>query len=158
MAKLTEKSLGTTLSASDLDYKVVDVPGTPASRKFPLAREKTLTSGADVSLCEIALPVLTGASGVLEYTVIAKDATDIQTAVGLFQWAGQNKGGVYVKSLTHLNEQVLLSVGSLVVVFELLDGTNKITIRVNATTSLSPSAFTIVYRITNQSNQVLTFL
>lgn len=119
---------------------------------------KALTDNTNVGLFEVALPTLTAASGEVSFTIIAADATDIQVRSGIVRWSCINKAADYTTELAIVNEGGSASAGTLDATFDILEGSDKITLRVNADTSLTTTSFTIRYTVINNSTQAITIL
>ena len=120
--------------------------------------EKALTDATATGLFEVALPTLTGAGGKLHVTIKARDGTDEQTLVATVRWLAVNKGGTKTTQITVESEGAVASVGTLTATWDILDGTDKVTIRVTADTSLTPTTFVATYVVENNSRQGITLL
>jgi hypothetical protein len=119
----------------------------------------TLTDGSAVSLFEIALPTLTGASGVIDVTIYATDGTDVQIRSQIIRYSSVNKAGTYVTEIAIASEAASASTGTLTAAWNILEGTNKVTIQVNANTSLAgTTSFYCSYTLHNNSDQAATIL
>lgn len=129
-----------------------------------VAKGKVLNDASAVSLFEVALPTLKGCGGVIQATIECTDGTDLQRFTQTIRFASVNKGGTYTDSIQvtdAASEPKVVTGGStLTAAWTILDGTNKITIQINADTSLTPSsnAFVVYYTITNNSEQAITVL
>lgn len=124
-----------------------------------ISQSLVLTDAA-TSLFEVALPTLTMTGGSIDWTILASDGTDMQALSGITNYASVNKGGVYTDTITNntSNDAKAVSAGTLTCVWSILDGTNKITIRVTPTGSLTETTYRITMRISNNSPQAITLL
>ncbi len=110
------------------------------------------------SLFEVALPAGKGASGVIKYAVFASDGTDHQVRRGQAQFSVVNKAGTYTSEIAVVTEAAAVSAGTLTCAWAILNGTNKITIRFTANSSLTPTVEHITFTIENNSEQDITVL
>lgn len=141
--------------------------GTLIDRHVVVAKGKVLTDASAVSLFEIALPTLTGTGGKIEARIRCSDGTDLQGFTQSVQFSAVNKGGAYTTSIIVMPTDLVsglgaktVSAGTLTTAWTILTGTDKITIQLNADTSLTPSsnAFLVYYTVTNNSEQAVTIL
>lgn len=135
--------------------------GTWVSRQIFVSKGKVLTSTAALSLVDIALPTLAMCGGQIEATIVCTDGTEMQSLTQIITFASVNKGGVYTDSITATTGDKTVTGGStLTSAWSILDGTNKVTIQLTATTSLTPSAnsFLVYFMIKNNSEQAITIL
>ena len=116
------------------------------------------TSGAALSLFEVALPTLKGAAGTLSYECFAADATDVQVRRGTASWSCVNKAGSYTSSVTIDAEAVSASAGTLTATLAWSNGTNKITMQITPTTSLTATTKYVRFTIVNNSEQGITLV
>ena len=120
--------------------------------------EFNLTSGVAGSLFEVALPTLTGSGGDIHFSIFATDGTDIQEYTAEVKYALVNKGGVYTNTITEHDPVKALSTGTLTTSWAATAGTNKVTISVTATSSLTPTTFKIRYILKNLGGTAITQL
>jgi hypothetical protein len=122
--------------------------------------EKTTLTDAATSLFDIALPTLKAAGGRIAWTIIAIDGSDAQCLSGITTFAVVNKGGVYTKQVTTdtANLADARSTGTLSATFNLLDGTNKVTMQVTPSGSLTETTYEIYWTLDNLSPQAVTIL
>lgn len=128
---------------------------------FIVTSEFNLVDNTDNSLFEIALPTLAGCAGKIEYGIFVTDGVDIQTHAGFCHYAAVNKGGVYTTQIqdeSSTDDANANSAGTLTESWDILTGTDKVTIRCNFNTSLTPTIMKIRYTITNNSGQTITQL
>lgn len=109
-------------------------------------------------LFEVALPTLKGASVRIGYSVFATDGTEVQVRSGIARLSAVNKGGTYTSEVAVVNEAASVSAGTLTCAFAILNGTNKVTLRFTANTSLTPTEYHITFTIENNSEQAITVL
>ena len=119
---------------------------------------KALTDATDVNLFEIALPALRGCAGTINFEIFAADATDVQVRRGSVQYSAVNKAGTYTSEIVVVSEAASVSTGTLTATWNILTGTSKITVRVNADTSLTATTFYCVYTLENNSEQTATIV
>jgi hypothetical protein len=134
---------------------------TAVDRAIIVAKGKVLTSATPVSLCEFALPALAMCGGAIQATIVCTNGTDVQAFTQSVTYSAVNKAGVYTKSITATTgDKSVTGASTLTTVWSILDGTNKVTIQVAATTSLTPStnAFLCYFQIYNNSEQATTIL
>ncbi len=142
------------------------------ARHIVVAQGKALTDATAVSLFEVALPTLTMTGGLVHACVQSTNGTDMQMLCQDVTYAAVNKGGAYTTDIEAtvvgatplVTEQAgakAVSTGTLVNVWSVVAGTNKITVKLAADTSLTPSGtngFVVYYTIMNNSQQVITVL
>lgn len=133
---------------------------TLVDRHIVVAQGKSLTSGAAASLFEIALPTLTMTGGVIHATILCTDGTDVQSLTNEVTFAAVNKAGTYTTQISDdpNNDAKATSAGTLSTNWSILNGTNKVTIQLTATTSLTPTSFKVYYSVDNHSEQAVTIL
>lgn len=127
--------------------------------RLVITGSKPLTDAA-TSLFEIALPTLAMAGGMLMWTIEATDGTDMQAYSGITTFAGVNKGGTYTTQVTSdtNNDAKAVSAGTLTATFAISNGTNKITMQVTPSGSLTETSYRITYTLINNSPQAVTIL
>lgn len=143
--------------------------GTLVSRLIPRAKPISLTSGAAANVIDIPLPTLAMTGGSVIWTIICTDGTDMQTVAGTITYSAVNKGGSYTKDIETVSSATpsdaitpvigwakSLSTGTLTTAWAVTTGTNKITLQVTSTTSLTATKFLLYYTINNNSEQDLT--
>lgn len=141
---------------------------TLVDRHVIVAQGKALTDASAVSLFEVALPTLQMCGGKIVATIRCTDGTDMQSFTQEIQFAAVNKGGSYTTAITVDPTDLIsavgtkaVSAGTLTSAWTILTGTNKITIQLNADTSLTPSGtngFVVYYEVFNHSQQAITVL
>lgn len=124
---------------------------------------KLLANNTVTSLIDIALPTLTACGGTIYFTARCTDGTDVQSYSGITSFTAVNKGGVYTitaPTTDAANDNKSLSSGTLAVTWSVVSGTNKVTLKVNVNSSLTPSTGwpRITYVLINNSEAALTYL
>lgn len=134
--------------------------GTLVDRMRIVAKGKVLTDGVAISLFEVALPTLKMTGGKILATIQCTDGVDMQAFSQEIGFSSVNKGAAYTSSITASTGDKSVSAGTLTTAWTILTGTDKITIQLNADTSLTPSAnaFLVYYTIFNNSEQAITVL
>lgn len=139
-------SIGTTSNAVTTDRHVI-------------APRKTLTNNTATSLFEIALASNSATGGTISATIIASDGTDFQQRVAVVTFGAINKGGTITTSNTVVDDTVnIVSAGTLSDVWTISAGSSKITIQLNANSSLSTTSLYVIYDVQNISESVITIL
>src|SRR2546421_11700128 len=126
---------------------------------FSVGDSKNLTNAA-VNLFEVALAAGQRAGGVILSSILVSDGVNQQVLTEFIQWACTNKGGVYTTRAVAVPEadSLVAEAGTLVATWDFLNGTNKVTMRVTPTTSLTFTSYVVTYTLINHSGQVITFL
>lgn len=136
-------------------------PGAATSpvERLALGLVKTLTDAA-TNLFEVTLNAGEMAGGAINWTIIASNGTDHQAYSGITTYAVVNKAGAYTSQITHdaANDAKAVSSGTLTAAWSVLNGTNKVTIRVTPTGSLTETTYQIIYSIHSNSPQSITVL
>lgn len=122
------------------------------------AKKTVSTNNAALSLIDVALPTLAGASGTISYTVYATDGTEVQVRSGQVRFSAVNKGGSYTSETAIVSEGVSASAGTLAATWGIVTGTNKVTLQITPNSSLTTTTYNVTYTITNNSAQALTIL
>lgn len=138
-------SSGTTLSTTSVRRYIVN------------GSRKALTD-ASTNLFEVALPTLKGCMGTVRFEIFASDGTDLQVRRGTVQYSAVNKGGSYTTEIVVLDEAASASAGTLTATWGITGGTNKVTIDVTPSGSLTETTYYIIYTIENNSEQAITIL
>lgn len=121
---------------------------------------RDLASGTPTALFAIALPTLFSCGGIISYTIIAKNATDVQAHSGVASFAAVNKGGVYTSQISEgapALETTARSTGTLTDAWTMTSGVNSISVLLNATSSLgSLSILRVYYKVDLNCTQAPT--
>ena len=148
-ASATTHAADVTLSSADLFIT--------SGHIFAASGSKALTEGMATPFVEIFVPAYPGGvnasatGGVCFYSIIARDATDIQCRSGVLPFAIVNKAGTEtgtVATVAASTEVVAVSTGTLTNTFTLTGtASDSMTLDANATSSLTQTALTIFYSI-----------
>jgi hypothetical protein len=121
--------------------------------------EIVLTNNTVVNLFEVALPTLKLTGGIIDYTIVVTDGVDVQSVTNMVKYQYVNKGGVYTGTIEKVStDSVATSSGTLSTTFSVIEGSNKITIAVNANSSLTPTYIKMYAKLHNGSTQSITIL
>ena len=123
--------------------------GTSAQgRSFISGAPKTLTESSATGICDVGLADNTVIGGTLRYTVDATDATDYQARRGAVPFVAVSKAGAITTTLGTVVEDVAVSAGTLTAAPTITTGAAKITLNLNAVSSLVQTtlraSFTVV--------------
>lgn len=136
-------------------------PGVATSpvERLALGCVKALTDAA-TSLFDVTLNAGEMAGGTVVWTIIASDGTNHQAYSGIVTYAVVNKAGTYTSQITHdaANDSKAVSSGTLTAAWTVLNGTNKVTIRVTPTGSLTETIYQIIYSAHSNSPQSIIIL
>ena len=107
-----------------------------------------LTSGSPTVLLTIPLAAGVAKGGKLEFWIEALDGTDLISDMNVAYWATTNKAGTYAHTLSELGgAQVTSAADTLTYVFDWVDGTNQVQLRITPTlTGMTPSTFQITFQ------------
>lgn len=111
-----------------------------------------LTNSSATTVGSITVPTLGTSSGVLHVSIVAKDATDVQTRTQIVRWEAVNKGGVYTTNVTVVSEGAAVSTGTLTATWSITTGSDTINIRITPVSSLTPTTFTLRYAVDSMPN------
>lgn len=133
--------------------------GTGPVERLGLGLVKPLTDAA-TNLFEVTLNAGEMAGGAIIWTIVATDGTNHQAYTGMTTYAVVNKAGVYTSTITQdaANDAKAVSSGTLTAAWSVLTGTNKVTIRVTPTGSLTETTYRILYSIHSNSPQSISVL
>jgi hypothetical protein len=149
----TELTLVDTTTAQTLTNKtfqglnIQDTGGVNRAVFNPTA--KTIVDGSATSLFEVAIAAGGYAGGVVHFVIFAGDGTDVQADAGIVTYSGVNKAGTITRAATYVaaNEAKSVSTGTLTQAWTATDDTNKMTVKVQPTGSLTETTYTIVYTV-----------
>lgn len=120
----------------------------------------SITNNSLTSLVDVTLNAAGIASGVVFWMITVTDGTDHQSLSGVTTYGAVNKAGTYSSTINNdtSNDAKALSAGTLTTTWDILTGSNKITLRVKAASSLTPSANypKITYSIINDTPTAVT--
>lgn len=119
------------------------------NRVVPNATAKTIVDGSATSLFEVPIAAGAYAGGFVVFTIFASDGTDHQADSGIVTYSGVNKAGTITRAATYVaaNEAKSVSSGTLTQAWTATDDTNKMTVKVQPTGSLTETTYTIVYTV-----------
>ena len=129
-----------------------------ASRQYIRAASKTLTESSATGIVDIAITAGKIAGGRVIYTVEANDATDYQAITGYAGFSVVNKGGTLTSALSPITEVTAVSAGTLTCTPTLVAGTNKITLSLNAVSSLTQTTLRVRWQLIHDGNATITAL
>lgn len=118
------------------------------------AATKTLTESSDTAIVDIAVAAGTVATGEFIFGIEANDATDYQTLRGRARYAVVNKAGTLTVDLTVIEESKAVSAGTLTATCTATSGTNKITLNLNAVSSLTQTTLRALWRIEHEGGVI----
>ncbi len=128
-----------------------------AVERAAISSASDLTESAATTAVTVQIAAGSSAGGSLEYTIVARDATDSQTRHGSFHFAAGNKGGTETCTISAATELVD---GSVLATTEAVPGTltygitcdtsgaNAVALQFNAVSSLAQTSLTINKRLT----------
>jgi hypothetical protein len=123
---------------------------------------KTLTDGSATGFVEIAVGVGELIGGNILYTIKVVDGTDFQCHMGAIGFVAVNKAGTVTcdadETYSPASEIEVTTSGTLTDAVTCTAGAGKITLNMNANTSLAGATITFDYTITMHSMNVITAL
>jgi hypothetical protein len=119
------------------------------NRLIQNAVAKTITDASATSLFEVPVTAGNYVGGLVLFAVFASDGTDHQCDIGTATYSAVNKAGTCTRTITYAtaNEAKAVSSGTLTLAFTLTDDTNKVTVKVQPTGSLTETTYTIFYTV-----------
>jgi hypothetical protein len=126
--------------------------------RFVAPVRKDLSNNTVTSIFEVALPTLTGTGGIIKGTTFVSNGTDVQSRSFLWRYSAVNKGGVYTTEIAVVSEAISTSSGTLAGTWTIVTGANKITLKFNSNSSLTPTTQWMHYTIESFSDQAITLL
>ena len=151
---------GTTITVDDSTQLITSSSG-GGNKNILVGKTKLLPDNTVTSVFEVALTAGGMAGGFFTATVIATDGTELQAHSDHVTYAAVNKAGVYTTQITNSNagDAIANSSGTLTITWSIVTGTNKITISVNADSSLPASTITLAgLNIDNNNGHIVTIL
>ena len=128
------------------------------NRYYIKAATKTLTESSATGIVDIAVASGSVASGELLYSIQANDATDFQNLRGRVVYSIVNKGSVLTTSFTETADANAVSSGTLTCTATLVAGTNKITLSLNAVSSLTQTTLRVKWQMLHDGYATITAL
>ena len=129
-----------------------------ANRIYIKAATKTLTESSATGIVDIAVASGSVASGELLYSIQANDATDYQNLRGRVVYSIVNKGGTLTTNFAETAEANAVSTGTLTCTTTLVAGTNKITLSLNAVSSLTQTTLRAKWQMQHDGYATITAL
>lgn len=110
----------------------------------------TIVDGSATALFTVDLPSAESTGGIVFFKVYATDGTDYQVISGLMTFAAVNKAGTITRDETYAtaNEAKAVSAGTLTLAFTVTDDTNKITVKLQPTGSLTETTYYVDWSCT----------
>ncbi len=104
----------------------------------------TITDNTATSLFTIALASGAFCGGTIRYSILVTNGTDHQVRTGMMTFSAVDKAGVLTSAIDEAaGQSIAVSAGTLTDAWTILDGSNAITIRLTADSSLTPTAMTV---------------
>lgn len=128
------------------------------NRQYHRAASKTLTESSATGLVDIGVASGSVASGELMYAIQANDATDYQCLRGRINFAVVNKAGTLTTSFSEVVEALAVSTGTLTCTATMAAGTNKITVNLNAVSSLTQTTLRVKWQMHHDGYATITAL
>lgn len=116
-------------------------------RTFISGTPKNLTESVATGIAEISLANNTVCGGILEYTIDADDATEYQARQGSVTFVAVSKAGTITSTAGTPTESVAVSAGTLTNTFTITNGAAKLTLNLNAVSSLTQTTLRASFAI-----------
>lgn len=116
----------------------------------------TITNASATSLFDVLCPASALVGGAFFYQVHVSDGTDYQSLSGMVTYAAANKAGTITAVITEVtgNQAKAVSAGTLTLAWTITAGTNKVTVKLQPTTSLTATTpFTVRLTLAPMSGQ-----
>jgi hypothetical protein len=141
-------------------YEASQTQGLRKGSAWKGARLKTLTNNTVTGLFEVALAAGAICGGSFTYTIrVINAGGDLQVESGHVTFAATNKGGVYATDIDKgTNSTPTPTAGTLAVTFSIVTGASKVTISVNANSSLTPTTQDARFVLDSLDANAVTFL
>ena len=132
------------------------VAGNTLSDRVIVPSRKCLIDNSAVGVFDIALPSNSTTGGTVQYTIHVTDGTDFQVHSGMLVYGGVNKAGTITSNFGHATagsglELDVNSAGTISDTWSVVNGASKITLTLNANSSLTTPTIWIEYTIYNNS-------
>ena len=146
MPHFTTRTRIETFSNKGVD-KLADSAG--VNRFIPNPTAKTIVDGSATSLFEVAVAAGASVGGVVHYHIFASDGTDHMGLTGVVTYAAVNKAATTTVTVTNTTapEAKAVSTGTLTTSWTGVDSTNKITVKVQPTGSLTETTYNVTYTV-----------
>lgn len=112
---------------------------------------KTIVDGSATSLFEVVCTTGQMVGGTFSFLVRASDGTEFQADAGFASYSAVNKAGTITRAVTYVAANEAKSVtgaSTLTLAFTMTDDTNKATVKVQPTGSLTETTYTIEVVVT----------
>jgi hypothetical protein len=121
---------------------------------------QALTDGDAIGIFEVAIGADEIVGGSIVYRVEVKDGTDLQVYSRIVTFVGVNKSGTVTSNIdsTPLGSGGILTSGTLSHAWSITNGAGKITVKLAANTSLTPTSMTLYYTVLLNSANAITEL
>lgn len=151
MGRYVTRQQTATLTNKTLTGALVDVlkDTAGANRLIVNATTKTIVDGAATSLFDVACAAAAMVGGLIFYTVEASDGTDHQALAGIVSYAAVNKAATLTLTITELatTQAKAVSAGTLTLAWTFVTGTNKGTVKLQPTGSLTETTYRLTYTV-----------
>jgi len=130
-------------------------------RPVASAPAKTLAAASPTSLADISVPASAMVGGVIHYLVQASDGTEFQALEGIVTYSAVNKAGTVTGTITEVSAnqaKTVTGASTLTVAWTIVPGTNKVTIKVQPTSSLTATILNVTMSIQPTSGGTPTIL
>lgn len=144
-----QNSAGTVITSIGSDGALAAKDANGLQRVILNPTAKTIVDGAATSLADVACAAGAYCAGILFYTVFATDGTDHQVMAGMVSYSAVNKAGTHTLTITNAtaNDAKAVSSGTLTLAWTFVTGTNKGTIKLQPTGSLTETTYTVEYTV-----------
>lgn len=142
-----DTNVGMTLSTKGTGNLVANVNS--VNRLLANGVAKTIVDGSATSLFEVTCTAAQMVGGLVVFLIRASDATDHQAISGIMTYSAVNKAGTITADETYAtaNEAKAVSAGTLTLAWTVVDSTNKITVKLQPTGSLTETTYEVMYTI-----------
>lgn len=117
---------------------------------------KAIVNASATALFDVARAANIAAAGLIYYQVTCTDGTDFQSMSGVVAYAHVDKAGVGTFTITEAtgNQGKAVSSGTITLAWTYVTGTAKGTVKLQPTTSLTATVFTVIYTVLPMSGAV----
>lgn len=138
---------GATLTNSIVSGAITDTSG--VQRVVPNPTSKAIVDASATSLFDVSCPASASCGGFIVYHVFDTDGTDFQGLSGLVTYAAVNKAATLTLTITELatTQAKAVSSGTLTLAWTFVTGTNKGTVKLQPTGSLTETTFNVTYTV-----------
>ena len=124
--------------------------GTWVDRFIMNPTPKTIVDGSATSLFEVAVTTGQMVGGIINFLVRASDGTDHQALAGIASYSAGNKGGTVTCTVTNAtgnDAKTVTGASTLTLAWTIAAGTNKATVKLQPTGSLTETTYTVEYNV-----------